>query len=288
MIREHAAAKVNLALHVTGLTDSGYHRLDSLVAFATVGDLVRLEPGANGLRLEGPFADEVPAGPDNLVNRARRAIGEDAGLTVTLVKMLPVAAGLGGGSADAAAVLRAINTERGLGLGRIALERLAGALGADGAMCIACRAARVTGIGADIEPLQAMPSLPCVLVNPRVPLATPAVFGALERKDNAPIGPTPALGPDVAAAARALARLRNDLEIPARSLVPEIGAVLAALRAEPACRLARMSGSGATCFGLFDDEGTAREAARALATDHPEWWVAACRLEDDPFAHSLA
>ena len=270
---EFAPAKVNLALHVTGLRADGYHLLDSLVAFAEVGDRVTLAPWDGlhpELQITGPQAGALPPSDDNLCLRAARAMG--GGVAMTLHKVLPVASGIGGGSADAAAVLRAMRR-----IGRAlppAAEILA--LGADVPVCLAGRAVRMTGVGEVLTPL-ALPEAWLVLANPGVALATPQVFQALTRRDNAPLPSLPRLR-GVAELAAFLAMQRNDLEPAATALAPVIAETRAALTAQTGCLLARMSGSGATCFGLFADGLTATAAARALRAAHPGWWVEAGRM----------
>lgn len=259
-----APAKVNLTLHVTGQRPDGYHRLDSLVAFATVGDRLRLDPGPEmALEVSGPFAAGVPCDLRNLAWRA----AEQAGWTgrISLEKHLPHGAGIGGGSSDAGAVLRA------LGAGRGAVE-----LGADVPVCVLARAARMQGIGEDLTPVD-LPPLPAVLVNPGAIVPTPAVFKALKCKDNAPMPVVPDLaGPDQWIAW--LSAQRNDLEAPARAVAPVIGDVLTALEVRAGARLCRMSGSGATCFAVFDSSDAAQRAAADLSAAHPDWWVVPTRL----------
>jgi 4-diphosphocytidyl-2-C-methyl-D-erythritol kinase len=281
-VSELAPAKVNLYLHVTGRRADGYHLLDSLAVFPAVGDRLRATPAeALSLTVEGPFGAALAEEADNLVLRAARALGGTAGARIVLEKHLPVASGIGGGSADAAATLRLlcrlwdlplaatpVASVRGApasaGLARIALR-----LGADVPVCLASRAARMGGVG---ETLTAAPGLPpagMVLVNPGVALATAAVFRTRSAGFSAP-AELPASWPGAAAMASDLAKLRNDLQPPAIGLCPVIGVVLSALTAVPGCLLARMSGAGATCFGLFPDAATAEAAARALA--RPGWW----------------
>lgn len=271
---EEAPAKVNLCLHVTGRRGDGYHLLDSLVVFAAACDRVTAARGAGlTLALEGPEVAGLAAEPGNLVLRAARAMGvTDAALT--LWKALPVASGIGGGSADAAACLRALARLTGRPL-PAAPEVLA--LGADVPVCLAGRPARMRGAGELLSPLPPLPPAWLVLANPRAALPTRAVFAALAGRDNPPLPDLPAAGwPDAAALAGWLtAHSRNDLEAAARTLAPAIDAVLAALAATPGCLLARMSGSGATCFGLFGDEGAAQAAASALRAARRVWWVAA-------------
>jgi 4-diphosphocytidyl-2-C-methyl-D-erythritol kinase len=257
-----APAKVNLALHVTGRRADGYHLLDSLVAFADLGDGLEVGPG-DALEVTGPFAAGVPTDGRNLIRRALAVAGLRR--AVRLDKRLPHPAGLGGGSSDAATVLRLAGAD-------LPAEALLG-LGADVPVCMLGRAARMRGIGEAVTPV-ALPPLPAVLVNPGVPVPTGAVFAAMARRDN-PAMPEPPKMRDAGAAIAWLSRQRNDLEAPARGLAPEIGAAVDALRAAGA-PLARMTGSGATCFGLWPDRAAARAAARALA--RPGWWVAPCML----------
>jgi len=264
-----ARAKVNLALHVVGRRADGYHLLDSLVAFADFGDVVTVEP-APSLRLSitGPMAAGLSAGPDNLVLKAAQILGSRLGAAITLEKRLPIASGIGGGSADAAATVQALCALWGCVLPD-ADQMLA--LGADVPVCLAGQSCRMAGIGDQISPL-ALPPAHLVLVNPGVGLSTAAVFGALARRDNPPLPPAAPM-PDAAALATYLRHCRNDLEAPALSLVPQIGAVLAALQGQTGCLLARMSGSGATCFGLFASASAAKAAATALRAQSVAWWV---------------
>lgn len=264
-IHEFAPAKINLALHVTGRRADGYHLLDSLVVFAGTGDRLRLSPGA-GLALEGPMAADLPGGGDNLVMRAADLMG--GGIRVVLDKQLPVASGMGGGSADAAAVLRAMAR-----MGR-KLPDPADilALGADLPVCLrAPEPMRMGGIGGDLTPLPPLPRAALLLVNPRVPVPTGPVFAGLERRDNPPLPETIPRCADAADLAAFLRGCRNDLEAPARALVPQIAEVLGALADMPECLLARMSGSGASCFGLFDTPAAARTARAAF--EGRGWWL---------------
>jgi 4-diphosphocytidyl-2-C-methyl-D-erythritol kinase len=272
---ELAPAKVNLALHVTGRRADGMHLLDSIVVFPRLGDLVEAEP-ADGLSLaiDGPFARDLSAGPDNLVLGAALLFGRGRGAALRLTKSLPVASGIGGGSADAAATLRLLAR-----LWQVPLpapEAILG-LGADVPACLAARACRMSGIGERILPL-ALPPFWIVLANPGEPLATAAVFAGLASRSNPPM-PEPPPFPAAEALFGWLAGLRNDLEPPAVAAVPAIAEVLDALAAHAGCRLARMSGSGATCFGLFAAEAAALEAAAALRRARPAWWVAAAPVD---------
>jgi 4-diphosphocytidyl-2-C-methyl-D-erythritol kinase len=271
-IREFAAAKINLCLHVIGQRADGYHLLDSLVAFAGLGDRLTARPAAQAsLRLQGPFGADLPAGPENLVLRA--AAGFGAAAAFTLEKHLPPASGIGGGSADAAAALRALARLT----GRPLPPGLAASLGADVPVCLASHPARMRGVGEVLDPAP-LPEGWIVLANPRVEVPTPAVFRALQRKDNPPLPGRLPDWPDLAALAGWLAAHRNDLEAPALAIAPVIADVLAALRAQAGARIARMSGSGATCFALFDREAPAQAAALAIRAARPGWWVAAAAL----------
>jgi 4-diphosphocytidyl-2-C-methyl-D-erythritol kinase len=277
VLREAAPAKVNLALHVVGRRDDGYHLLDSLVCFPGIGDLLEAEP-ARGLSLavSGPFGDGLGTGADNLVIRAAEAMRPPGrGAALMLVKRLPVAAGIGGGSADAAAALRLLARLWGVAVpGPEALL----ALGADVPVCLGARAARMGGIGEVLAPV-ALPAFWLVLVNPRVPVATGAVFASLAGRYGEGLGDVPARFASAGALVGWLAARRNDLEAPAVAAVPVIAEVLAALAAQPGCGLARMSGSGATCFGMFAEAAEARAAAAAIAAAAPGWWVAEAPVE---------
>jgi 4-diphosphocytidyl-2-C-methyl-D-erythritol kinase len=270
---EFAPAKVNLCLHVTGRRDDGYHLLDSLVVFAGVGDRITLLPGRGlTLRLSGPEAGSLTAGPDNLVLRAAHAMAVK-GVAIRLWKGLPVASGIGGGSADAAATLRAIARFSGRPLPE-AGEVLA--LGADVPVCLAGHPVRMQGVGEVLTPLPTLPPMWMVLANPRVPVATPQVFAGLTARDNPPLPglPAAALRSADAFAGWLATGTRNDLAAAARRIAPLLAEVESALAEAPGCLLARMSGSGATHFGLFAGPDQARTAARHLAAAHPGWWVA--------------
>jgi len=270
---ERAPAKVNLFLHVVGRREDGYHLLDSLAVFSPAADLLEAAPAPTlSLAVDGPFGAALAGEPDNLVLRAARALAEAAGVApraaLRLSKRLPVASGIGGGSADAAATLRALDRLWGLGFGADRLAGLAAALGADVPVCVASRPARMGGVGATLSPAPALPACGLLLVNPGVGLETPAVFRARTGAFSEPAALPPGWA-DAAAMARDLGELRNDLEAPAIALCPPVAAVLAALRELPGCLLARMSGSGATCFGLFADAASARDAAPLLPA---LWW----------------
>jgi 4-diphosphocytidyl-2-C-methyl-D-erythritol kinase len=283
---EHAPAKVNLTLAVLGRRRDGYHALDSLVAFARLGDRLSLQPGrALSLAVRGANAAGAGAADDNLVLRAARALATDvrdlALGAFVLDKRLPVAAGLGGGSSDAAAALRLLARANGIRPADPRLFRAARRLGADVPVCVDPRARRMRGIGEVLSAPIVIPRLAAVLVNPGVAVPTAGVFaalglqpdGKLRRASRRPTSP-----PDFAGFVEYLAAQGNDLEAAAIALAPPIARVLAALRKAPGCRLARMSGSGATCFGLFASARAAALAARGLRAAHPRWWVRATQL----------
>jgi 4-diphosphocytidyl-2-C-methyl-D-erythritol kinase len=273
MRRESAPAKVNLFLHVTGRRADGYHLLDSLAVFAGAADALEVRADAGlSLALRGPEAAALAAEPDNLVLRAARALAQAAGIepqaALVLEKALPVASGIGGGSADAAAALRALDGLWGLGWGEARLAAVAAPLGADIPACVASRPCRMGGIGDVLAPAPRLPAFGLLLANPRVALPTPAVFaargGAFSADARLPEG-----WHDPHAMARDLALLGNDLEPVAVALCPPVQDVLVALRGLPGCLLARMSGSGATCFAIFEEPEAARQQATMLP---PAWW----------------
>ena len=274
-----APAKINLALHILGRRPDGYHELDTVAVFADIGDRISVR-SADRLSLSvcGPLASHAPPGADNLVLRAAAALQEHAGhrggAEIRLEKHLPSGAGLGGGSADAAAVLDGLNTLWELGASRDELCAVGVALGADVPMCTAARALRARGTGERIDPIEGWPALPLVLVWPGRAVSTAAAFAGLGCRENAPL-------PDVPRAASAaelagwLMTCRNDLEGPAMCLAPEIGEALGALRASAGCLFARMSGSGAGCVGLYAGMAEARAAAASIGSARQTWWTAA-------------
>ena len=271
-VEAFAPAKINLTLHVTGQRDDGYHLLDSLVVFADVGDRVRAEPaGALSLTLEGPEAGYLQAEPDNLVLRAARLLAPERGAALTLIKRLPVASGIGGGSADAAATLRALADLWALPL-PVPQDTLG--LGADVPVCMNSAPCRMSGIGEVLEQTPTLPELDIVLVNPRVPVSTPQIFSSLKSKTNPPMSKEL---PEWSGRDEFIAWLqeqRNDLTEPAIQQQPVITEVLDALQNVGAL-FAAMSGSGATCFGLFPRNEPAAEMAKAaLQANHPDWWCA--------------
>jgi 4-diphosphocytidyl-2-C-methyl-D-erythritol kinase len=286
MLTDEGRAKVNLTLRVVGRRVDGYHDLESVVAFADCADRLTLDPGPKlSLVTTGPLAEYCGETSDNLVLKAARLLAERVpGLKLgafTLDKVLPVAAGIGGGSADAAAALRLLARLNGLPLDDTRLLHVALKTGADVSVCVASRACDMTGVGEGLLPLN-LPKLPCVMVNPRVPVATKDVFAALGlRNGELLVGAADVLespswpdgGASVGDWVEALSIVPNDLEAPAMRIQPVIGEVLSALRAGAGMLLARMSGSGATCFAIFADGPKAHAASEAIRRDHPSWWV---------------
>ncbi|MEM8839055.1 MAG: 4-(cytidine 5'-diphospho)-2-C-methyl-D-erythritol kinase [Pseudomonadota bacterium] len=282
-ITHKARAKINLALHVTGQREDGYHLLDSVVVFADIGDriTVSLNPnndshGASGysLTMDGPEAAQLSGEGDNLVLQAARLIAPDDAIQIALEKNLPVSSGIGGGSADAAATLSAISDLTGASLPS---DDAVLGLGADVPVCLSGEPVRMRGIGEDLTPLPVLPDLAILLANPRVQVATPAIFKALKTKSNPALPDFPASGfPNASSFSDYLAQCRNDLEPPAVALEPIIKACLTALREyAPDTLIVRMSGSGATCFALFDGLASAAETASRLAKAYPDWWIKA-------------
>ncbi len=276
-ITELASAKVNLFLHVGMRRTDGFHPLQSLAVFTEAGDELRAEAAAQlSLTLEGPFAQGLAAESDNLVLRAARALAAEAGMpagaALSLTKNLPVASGIGGGSADAAAALRALKKLWRLEITDAALLEIAAGLGSDVPVCLPSVSAWMEGRGEIVTPV-AVPCLPILLVNPGVAVPTREVFATLRQRSGANMALPQGGFADAAALLAFLAGTRNDLEAPALGLQPVIAAVLEALRALPGVRLARMSGSGATCFALFADDATCAEGARLLRAAHAGWWV---------------
>jgi 4-diphosphocytidyl-2-C-methyl-D-erythritol kinase len=285
-----APGKINLCLHVLGRRSDGYHLLESLAAFTALGDTLGFAPGESlTLDRSGPEAGGLPAPESDLVLRAARALAEAAGIEprahIKQVKRLPIGGGLGGGSSDAATTLLGLARLWQVDLMRVDLAALAERLGADVPMCLMRRASVMRGIGEALTPVPPLPAAPILLVNPRLPAPTAEVFRryaagarpAVLRHLPAPTAPIA----DARALARLLAECDNDLTEAAIAVVPAIGAIIDALGRIEACLVARMTGSGATCFGLFVDAASRDEAARALALRHPGWWVAATSLVSD-------
>lgn len=284
-VRSLAPAKVNLFLHVGPLAADGYHPLASLVAFADVGDAVTVQPaGRLSLTVTGPFAGGLNDDSDNLIPKALRALGQatsagDPPLAVTLDKQLPIAAGLGGGSSDAGAALKAARDVLGVPLDDDALAGIAAAVGADGPMCLHARSAWAEDRGDRLTFEPRLPPLPAVLINPGVPSPTGAVYRAYDA-GRAGTADRPQPPGDWAASTVIdwLSEQRNDLEAPAVALQPVIGEALAAAARLPSVRLVRMSGSGATVFALFDTADQAAAAARRLMETRQDWWVRSAAL----------
>ena len=285
-LAENARAKVNLTLRVVGRRVDGYHDLESVVAFADCADQLSLLPGKElELKTTGPLADACGAVGDNLVLKAARLLAErvpdlQTGI-FTLHKVLPVAAGIGGGSADAAAALRLLARANELVINDARINEVARLTGADVPVCVPSLPCVMTGVGESLQPLN-LPKLPCVLVNPRVAVATKEVFAALGlRSGELRVGIAdvlraiawPEAGASVEDWVEAFAASSNDLESPAMRIQPVIGEVISALNATDGAWLSRMSGSGATCFAIYENTAEAGRAAEKIRRDHPEWWV---------------
>ncbi|MCS6761904.1 MAG: 4-(cytidine 5'-diphospho)-2-C-methyl-D-erythritol kinase [Candidatus Devosia symbiotica] len=280
-----APAKVNLALHVTRRREDGLHDLESLVVFAALADEIEAVPAeVDSLTIVGPFAEGLGAGRANLVARAVaafRARWPDAvptGFALRLTKNLPIAAGIGGGSADAAAALRLMVSQSRHAIPVSELSDMAARLGADVPACLVSAPLLARGVGELLEPLADFPALHIVLVNPMVPLVTADVFRRLRAHDNYPLPALPAPLIRPVQLGIWLAETRNDLQPPAVKLVPVIGKIVDDLAQTQGCMLARMSGSGATVFGLFGSSGQAHQAAQMMRAQNPEHWVAAAPL----------
>ena len=282
MITSFARAKINLYLHVVGKRADGYHLLDMLVVFAETGDSIAVAPAADlSLSIDGPFGKGLGTGPDNLVMRAAMALRDlcqvTAGARITLTKNLPLASGIGGGSADAAATLVALMQLWNVTPARTALFELAARLGADVPICLDGRASFVGGIGEEIVPVPPLPAGALLLVNPLVETPTPAIFKARQGDFSAAARWTGAPR-DAAALADLLAARKNDLAEPAIRLAPVVSDVLAAIDATDGRLLTRMSGSGATCFGLFANLAEAEAARAEITARHPAWWTVAAEI----------
>ena len=278
-VARRAAAKVNLALHVVGRRADSYHLLDSVAVFADFGDSLEIEPAEElSLSVSGPFAAHAPGERSDLVWRAAEAFAAHAGVSsaasIRVCKEIPSGAGLGGGSADAAAVLAALNARLDKPVDAKALRSLGLTLGADVPMCLVGQALRARGVGEEIDVFNDWPPLPMVLVWPGGSVFTAEVFATLGSRDNPPL-PDPPAAPSVGAVSDWVAACRNDLEAPALKVAPEIGDVLSALRGTPGCSVARMSGSGSASFGLYAEHAQAEAAAARLSAAHPRWWVRA-------------
>jgi 4-diphosphocytidyl-2-C-methyl-D-erythritol kinase len=280
-----APAKLNLFLHVGDKRGDGYHDLESLVAFAACGDEIALESHDDlFLTVDGPFGVGVPTGEDNLALKAAKLFAERTGAAggarISLRKNLPVASGLGGGSADAAAVLRGLTRLWQRELNRNELCRMAASLGADVAVCLDSVTAWMEGRGECVRALPPLPRTGVLLVNPGVPVPTAQVFAALGVRRGLNLRAPKSGFEDVHTLVRYLRETTNDLEAPAKTVAPLVGELLQVMNALPDVLLARMSGSGATCFGLFANEYVASAAARLLRTRHPQWWIVESTFTD--------
>lgn len=274
MNTERASAKINLFLHVGQKRGDGFHPLQSLAVFTDLGDGLTLEEApALSLAIEGPFAAGLEGEGDNLVLRAARALG-GPGARLTLTKNLPVASGIGGGSADAAAALRGLNLLWNMGKDGRSLSEIAATLGSDIPVCLASVSAFMEGRGEILRPTVSMPRIPMLLVNPGVAVPTKDVFAALTTRTGVEMALPQGRFRDTADLLRFLETTRNDLEAPALRLQPVIGEVLTAIRALPGALMVRMSGSGATCFGIFADDDCCSRAAEILKDAAPGWWIA--------------
>ncbi len=278
MIVERAPAKINLFLHVGARRADGFHPLQSLAVFTEMGDELALAPaGELSLTINGSFAQGLDGEGDNLVLRAARALGSRAsgskGAALSLTKNLPVASGIGGGSSDAAAALRGLRRLWNADVPDVALREIAATLGSDIPVCLDAGGAFMEGRGEILRAVGAMPRIAMLLVNPKVVVPTKDVFAALEGRSGTELE-LPLEGfRDTADLLRFLETTRNDLEAPARKLQPVIGEVLGAIAALPGALFTRMSGSGATCFGIFADDGCCQRAAEILQDTSPGWWI---------------
>ncbi|HJT43901.1 MAG TPA: 4-(cytidine 5'-diphospho)-2-C-methyl-D-erythritol kinase [Rhizomicrobium sp.] len=273
-IKESAPAKINLFLHVGARREDGFHPLQSLAVFTQAGDVLALERAQDlSLTVAGPFAKGLEGEGDNLVLRAARALSPQ-GARLTLTKNLPVASGIGGGSADAAAALRGLRRLWNTQHGEAGLHAIAAALGSDIPACVLSAPCFMEGRGEILRAPQSMPRVPMLLVNPGVAVPTKDVFAALQERSGVEMDLPRGRFGDTADLLRFLETTRNDLEEPARRIQPVIGEVLAALASLPGALFARMSGSGATCFAIFPDDACCDRAAEILQNAYPAWWIA--------------
>ena len=280
LVSERAHAKINLALHIIGRRPDGYHELDSVVAFADVADVLTIAPAAKvSINLSGTFANDLPPDDENLILTAWHLLADFAGKKNTpfspvkfhLEKNLPIAAGIGGGSADAAAAIRGLIRFFGLSISTQDMREIALQLGADVPICLVQKTSRMRGIGEIIEPIDIELPSGIVLVNPGIPAPTSKVFDSLNLQCGQSFGMSISDLSDVHG-------WRNDLAAPATRVVPEIANVMGSLNSQPDIICARMSGSGATCFGLAENLAQAEHAATSIKTRHPDWWVVATSL----------
>lgn len=285
MISERASAKINLFLHVGERRADGFHPLQSLAVFTDMGDVLSIEAAPElSLTVDGPFARGLAGEADNLVLRAARAFGGPGG-KITLTKNLPVASGIGGGSADAAAALRGLNQLWSVGKDASALCEIAATMGSDIPVCVLCTPSFMEGRGEILRAPQSMPRIPMLLVNPGVAVPTKDVFAGLKERSGVEMALPPGRFGDTADLLRFLDTTRNDLEAPAVALQPVIAQVLASIRALPGALLVRMSGSGATCFGIFADDDACARAADMLRKSAPGWWIAPTFVPETGIVH---
>jgi len=285
VITQAAAAKINLFLHVGAKRADGFHPLQSLAVFTQLGDVLAMEAAPElSMVINGPFADGLEGEADNLVLRSARALGQH-GASLHLTKNLPVASGIGGGSADAAAALRGLRRLWNLDMDDAALQSIAASLGSDIPACLLSTPCFMEGRGEILRSSESMPRVPLLLVNPGVAVPTRDVFAALAERSGVNMTLPRGRFGDTADLLRFLETTRNDLEAPARILQPVIGEVLEAIAALPGALLARMSGSGATCFGIFADDDCCHRAAEVLRSAAPGWWVAPTFVPETGIAH---
>jgi 4-diphosphocytidyl-2-C-methyl-D-erythritol kinase len=288
VITERAPAKINLFLHVGDKRADGFHPVQSLAVFTDISDELAMEAASDlSLSIEGPFAKDLEGESDNLVLRAARVLGGGTA-KLTLAKNLPVASGIGGGSADAAAVLRGLRVLWDMKKDDATLRDIAAGLGSDIAACVLSQPCFMEGRGEILRPVESMPRVPMLLVNPGVPVPTKDVFAALQSRSGAEMALPRGRFTDTADLLRFLETTRNDLEEPARRIQPVIGDVLGAITALPGALLTRMSGSGATCFGFFADDDCCRRAAAMLTNSHPDWWIAPSFVPETGIVHENA
>lgn len=286
MMRVRAPAKLNLFLHVGEKRADGFHLLESLIVFVEEADILTIEPAEElSLTIVGPFADALKDEPDNLVLRAARALDATLGAAITLEKNLPISAGIGGGSADAGAALRGLSAFWQLKRDQGELSEIAAGIGSDVPACVLSQPVWIEGRGEVVREAGAFPSFELVLVNPNIALTTASVFARLNVRTG--IGAMSAPDGKIASIWDLVTYLGdsgNDLELPACSMAPSIDEVLEALAHEPGCVLAQMSGSGPTCFGIFQEGPWARGAAERIVQDHPKWWVRGTHIAPPDFA----
>lgn len=284
-VTEFAPAKINLFLHVGDRRADGFHPLQSLAVFTDMGDRLDFAPAsALSLKVQGPFSAGLDGENDNLVLRAARVLGS-GGAAITLTKNLPVASGIGGGSSDAAAALRGLQRLWNADTDDAVLQALAAGLGSDIPVCVNAETAFMEGRGELLRAAQSMPRIAMLLVNPGVAVPTKDVFAALQTRSGVEMALPQGRFADTADLLRFLDATRNDLEAPARALQPVIGEVLTTIASLPGALFTRMSGSGATCFGLFADDDCCRRAAQALKGAHPGWWIAPTFVPEKGIVH---